>query len=119
MKTNEPRNTAAAGLLTDARRRAALTQEEVARRAGVARPSISQYETGKKDPTVNMLYRLIEACGMELRMSADPLRPTERAQALRDAAVGPVRAHRNAKQARSGLVQLRRLTPAERDARRV
>ena len=101
-------------LLVDARRRAGLTQEEVARRAGVARPSISQYENGKKDPSVTNLNRLIQACGMELHLRAEHLSEADRAQAFRDAAVGPAEALRNAQRARAGLVQIRRLTPAEK-----
>jgi len=65
MKAKQVHPTIASALLVDARRRAGLTQEEVARRAGVARPSISQYENGKKDPSVMNLNRLIQACGME------------------------------------------------------
>jgi transcriptional regulator with XRE-family HTH domain len=59
--------------LFDARTRSGLTQAELAERAGVVRPLISQYETGKKDPSVSMLARLLQACGMELRMQASPL----------------------------------------------
>jgi transcriptional regulator with XRE-family HTH domain len=118
MKTNETHRTIAAGLLVDARRRAGLTQAEVASRAGVSRPSISQYENGRKDPSVSMLDRLIEACGMELRLRADPHSPASRGQALRDDTVGPAQAQRNAKRARAGLVGLRPLTAAEKTAAR-
>ena len=114
MRASQTHRTIASALLADARHRAGLTQEEVARRAGVARPSISQYETGKKDPSVMTLNRLIQACGMELHLRADPLSGADRAQAFRDAAVGTAEARRNAEQARAGLVQLRRLTPVER-----
>lgn len=118
MGTAKPRQTIAAGLLLDARRRAGLTQAEVALRAGVARSSISQYETGTKDPSVTTVSRLLAACGMEMHLHADPLTPAALAQALRDAAVGPAQARRNAKQARAGLVSLRPLTPTEKAAAR-
>jgi uncharacterized protein len=109
MAISGPSSTLAAGLLLDARRRAGLSQEEVASRAGVARPSISLYETGKKDPSVTMLNRLIEACGMELLLHAEPLSPAARGQAIRDGAVGATQAQLNAERARAGLVRLRRL----------
>ena len=114
MRNKQVHPTIASALLVDARRRAGLTQEEVARRAGVARPSVSQYENGKKDPSVTNLNRLIQACGMELHLRADHLSEADRAQAFRDAAVGPAEALRNAQRARAGLVQIRRLTPAEK-----
>jgi hypothetical protein len=63
---------------------------------------------------VMTLNRLIQACGMELRLRADYLSRADRAQAIRDAAVGTTEARRNAQRARAGLVQLRRPTPAER-----
>ena len=49
-----------------ARRRAGLTQRELARRAGVPQPSISKIERGVISPTVDTLERLLRACGMEL-----------------------------------------------------
>ena|SRR5437660_9727796 len=49
-----------------ARRRAGLTQRELARRSGVPQPSISKIERGVTSPTVDTLERLIRSCGMEL-----------------------------------------------------
>ena len=65
------------------------------------------------DPSVTTLYLLIEACGMELYLRADTPSGSDRAQALRDAAVGPAQARRNAQVARASLVALRRLTASE------
>ena len=113
MRAPNPRQTIASALLSDARSRAGLTQLEVARRAGIARPSISQYETGKKDPSVTTLRRLVQACGMELVMRADPLSAAERAQLARDDAIGQAQARRNSVRARAHLVKLSELTPAE------
>jgi transcriptional regulator with XRE-family HTH domain len=49
-----------------ARRRAGLSQRELARRSGVPQPSISRIERGLGSPTVDTLERLLRACGMEL-----------------------------------------------------
>ena len=49
-----------------ARRRAGLTQRELARRAGIPQPSISKIERSVVSPTVDTLERLLRACGMEL-----------------------------------------------------
>jgi transcriptional regulator with XRE-family HTH domain len=56
----------AARILNMARRRAGLSQRELAERAGVPQPSISRIERGQVSPTVDTLERLIRACGMEL-----------------------------------------------------
>jgi transcriptional regulator with XRE-family HTH domain len=110
--------TLAGALLLDARSRSGLTQAELAERAGVVRPLISQYETGKKDPSVSMLARLLKACGMELRMQASPLTAADRDQYDRDASVGLEQARRNANRARRETVSVRRPTIEESTALR-
>lgn len=107
------RRTLAGSLLADARRRAGLTQVQLAERSGVVRPLISQYENGRKDPSVSMLAKLVDACGMELRMRADLLTEADRDQHRRDAAVGTDAARRNADRARREVVSVRRPSPAE------
>src|SRR5918999_3002059 len=49
-----------------ARRRAGLSQRELARRSGIPQPSISRIERDVVSPTVDTLERLLRACGMEL-----------------------------------------------------
>jgi predicted nucleotidyltransferase/DNA-binding XRE family transcriptional regulator len=61
----------AATLLRAARLRSGLSQVELARRAGVAQSVISAYEAGRRQPALPMLARLIEATGLELRVTAD------------------------------------------------
>ena len=53
----------AAELIRSARERAGLSQRELAARAGVAAARISEYETGKKDPTFAMIDRIVAAAG--------------------------------------------------------
>jgi transcriptional regulator with XRE-family HTH domain len=55
-----------ATLLTKARKRAGLTQAELARRAGTSQPVISAYEHGRRDPSIETLRRLVRAAGAEL-----------------------------------------------------
>jgi predicted transcriptional regulator len=57
-----------ARLLKYARRRAALTQRELAKRSGVAQPTIARIETGSMVPRVDTFDRLLEACGMGLEV---------------------------------------------------
>jgi transcriptional regulator with XRE-family HTH domain len=60
----------AAKLLERARASAGLTQDELARRAGTSRPTVSAYEHGRKSPTVATFARLLSGAGWEL--SAQP-----------------------------------------------
>jgi transcriptional regulator with XRE-family HTH domain len=55
-----------ARILNMARRRAGLSQRELARRSGVPQPSISKIERGVISPTVDTIERLLRAAGMEL-----------------------------------------------------
>jgi transcriptional regulator with XRE-family HTH domain len=56
----------AADLLERARTSAGLTQEELARRAGTSRPTLSAYEHGRKSPMVATFSRLLACAGWEL-----------------------------------------------------
>jgi predicted nucleotidyltransferase/DNA-binding XRE family transcriptional regulator len=58
----------AAAVLREARRRSGLSQAELARRANVAQPVISAYETGRREPGLAMLSKLVEASGHRLRV---------------------------------------------------
>lgn len=66
----------AADLIRTIRRRSGLTQSEVARRAGLARPALSAYENGRRQPSVATLARIAAACGskVELTPRIDPFR---------------------------------------------
>jgi transcriptional regulator with XRE-family HTH domain len=57
-------------LLERVRDSAGLTQEELARRAGTSRPTLSAYEHGRKSPTVATFARLLSEAGWEL--AAEP-----------------------------------------------
>ena len=57
-----------ATVLTRARKRAGLTQAELARRAGTSQPVISAYEHGRRDPSIETLRRLVRAAGAELEL---------------------------------------------------
>ena len=57
-----------ADMLRNARREAGLSQEELARRAGVARSTVARMETlAKWDMSVSALLRLLEAAGYDLK----------------------------------------------------
>jgi predicted nucleotidyltransferase/DNA-binding XRE family transcriptional regulator len=68
----QPRTSAA--LLRQARLSASLSQSDVARRAHVAQSVISAYESGRREPALSTLVRLIAATGhrLVLGLEADP-----------------------------------------------
>jgi transcriptional regulator with XRE-family HTH domain len=53
-------------LLERVRSEAGLSQEELARRAGTSRPTVSAYEHGRKSPTMATAARLLAHAGYEL-----------------------------------------------------
>lgn len=55
-----------ARILREARRRAGLTQRELAARAGTTQPAIARIERGQAVPRVDTLDALLEACGSRL-----------------------------------------------------
>lgn len=58
-----------AELLREARREARLSQDELARRAGVARTTVARMENlAKGDMSVAALVRLLEAAGYDLKL---------------------------------------------------
>jgi transcriptional regulator with XRE-family HTH domain len=55
-------------LLHRARKRAGLSQVNLADRAGVTQSVISAYESGQRQPSLPALARLIDAAGFELTL---------------------------------------------------
>lgn len=63
------RRRAPAGMIIRrARELSGLTQAELARRSGIAAPTISAYESGRRDPSVTNLLRLLDAAGLDLAL---------------------------------------------------
>jgi len=55
-------------LIREARRRAGLTQAELAQRAGVPQSTVGRIETGARSPSIDLAELLIRAAGFELRV---------------------------------------------------
>jgi transcriptional regulator with XRE-family HTH domain len=56
----------AGNLLAWARRRSGLSQDELAKRSGTSRPTLSAYEHGRKSPSLATAERIVEAAGFTL-----------------------------------------------------
>lgn len=59
---------AAYAICQDARSRAGLSQRALAERTGVSASSVARIERGRMEPTLELLQRLVEGCGFELRI---------------------------------------------------
>ncbi|MEP7380965.1 MAG: helix-turn-helix transcriptional regulator, partial [Gemmatimonadota bacterium] len=53
-------------LIREARRRAGLTQSELAVRAKTTQSAIARWETGRSQPSLEKLMQLVDCCGLEL-----------------------------------------------------
>jgi len=56
-------------VLRTARRRARLTQRQVAERAGLPQPAVARAENGRNVPRADTLERILRACDAELRVA--------------------------------------------------
>lgn len=72
-------------VLREARRRAGLTQTELAERSGVAQSTISACESGKRDPGWRLLGKLVQAAGFELVLQSRRPTPEQAGRILLDA----------------------------------
>lgn len=64
--------TTTGALIRDARRRAGLSQAELARRAGTSQPTLAHYESGRLVPRFDTVARLLEASDHVLVVRAEP-----------------------------------------------
>ena len=59
-------------LLSEARRRAGISQRELARRAGTSQAAVARIERARQSPSATTLRRLIAACGVDLEVTIPP-----------------------------------------------
>ena len=64
--------TVAGSLVLAARLKAGLTQQQLADRLGVTQPVVAAYESGRRQPTVPTLMRIVSGAGFDLRLSLAP-----------------------------------------------
>jgi transcriptional regulator with XRE-family HTH domain len=61
-----------ASAVIDARNRAGLTQQELARKMGTTQPVVARLESGRTRPSMRTLERLAKATGSRLLISFEP-----------------------------------------------
>jgi predicted transcriptional regulator len=70
-------------LLKEARRRASISQRELARRAGTSQSVIARIESGASDPSTSTLNSLLHAAGFDLETEL-VIRPVTGSHMLED-----------------------------------
>jgi transcriptional regulator with XRE-family HTH domain len=68
-------------LVREARRRAGLTQQELAERTGTTQSAIARLESGRTSPSFDLVLKLIKAAGFRLDVALDPYDDSDIAQA--------------------------------------
>ena len=68
-------------LVREARRRAGLSQAELAARVGTTQSAIARLERGRASPSFRRVRELVAACGLELRVHLAPPDPVAGAAA--------------------------------------
>lgn len=71
-------------LIRDVREQSGLSQAELARRAGITRSVMNVYERGHREPSAEMLGRVLAAAGFELKAArfAPPVDPSRAGRIL-------------------------------------
>lgn len=102
----------AADLIREARLRAGLTQAALAERAGTSQPAIARWESGRSVPSMDVVFDLVRAAGLDLETAIVPMDESDRTQALRVAELsGDERIRRHARLVRQ-LNELRQSSGA-------
>jgi transcriptional regulator with XRE-family HTH domain len=83
MATTPP--TTASAFLQLARLEAGLSQRELAQRAGVTQSEIARIESGRREPSIPTLQKILAGAGLELRFRLEKLDDHDRVLAARHA----------------------------------
>lgn len=70
-------------LIREARRRAGLTQADLAARAGTSQSGIARWESGRTAVSLDDVLRLVRLCGFDLELLLLPRDDSDMAQAAR------------------------------------
>ena len=68
-------------LIREARRRAGLTQTQLAELAGTTQSAIARLESGRTSPSFDTVRRMMRLCGFSLLVALDPYDDSDLAQA--------------------------------------
>jgi transcriptional regulator with XRE-family HTH domain len=99
----------------EARKRAGLTQRELAEKAGTTQSAIARLESGRTRPAFDDVLRLVRLCGMDLDIMLVERDDSDWAQALRQLQLSPVERIRRMEAVARQMVKLREAGAAARE----
>lgn len=102
-------------ILKEARRQAGLSQAELAARSGTSQSAIARYERARALPSLTTLYRLVRACGLDMRMRLEPYAGDPAEGLIRDALARSVEDRLRSNDSASMLTSQLRQVPGEPD----
>ncbi|HET7310912.1 MAG TPA: helix-turn-helix transcriptional regulator [Mycobacteriales bacterium] len=76
-------------LVREGRKRADLTQKELADRAGTTQSAIARLESGRSTPSLETVERLLRLCGFQLLVELAPYDDSDLRQAVASADLTP------------------------------
>jgi transcriptional regulator with XRE-family HTH domain len=76
-------------IVREARRRAGLTQAELAERTGTTQPAIARIESGASEPSFHRVVQAVRACGLDLIPSVREPDPSDWSVASGNLALTP------------------------------
>jgi transcriptional regulator with XRE-family HTH domain len=76
-------------IISQARKRAGITQAELAKRLGTTQSAIARLESGPVSPSFDRVVAVVEACGFELDLWIHPANSAERATIRRNLTLSP------------------------------
>lgn len=76
-------------LVREARKRAGLTQAQLAERAGTTQSAIARLERGVTTPTLDHLTKLVRACGFDIEVQLVPYDDHDWSLVRQNAALDP------------------------------
>jgi transcriptional regulator with XRE-family HTH domain len=95
-------------LVREARKRAGLTQAELAARAGTTQSAIARVESGSVSPSLERLTELVQAAGFDIDVRLVPYDDHDLSMALRNRTLTPEQRFDNMLAAHRFAAELRR-----------
>ncbi len=106
-------------IIREARRRAGLTQQELAERLGTSQSVITRWETGQRSPTFETVAKAVRACGLDLTITLGTPDPDHELFIRENLRLGPAERLARMTEQKAGLDELvGEITPGSRQGRK-
>ena len=111
-------STMGSDFVREARKRAGLTQRELAEKAGTTQSAIARLESGRTQPAFDAVLRLVRLCGMDLDIMLSERDDSDWAQARAQLLLSPAQRIRRMDQVARQMLKIREAGAVARASRR-